>query len=187
MSSIFSANCMAHLESQVQVDRCDCPSTPTVPGHAYHPRLWATLHHMRHHLLWHEHRGEQCTVWRVRRCRSSHRTSFLSSVIMSLCATRAHAVSFLKGITFNLIIIRVNDGTASERGFTTTSNSPEHNAPSYPLQFMHTATYNSEIPTFHVPAEVSVEVEVTRHSDDDDDDSRLTKAGHEPWKGGEAV
>ena len=116
---------------------------------------------------------------------SLHFTSF--SFHLSLISRRTLTEHTEQGITFNLIIIRVNNGMSPENNFTSSGGGTPHAAPSYPLQFMHTATMNSEIPTFHTPAEVSVEVEVTRHSDDDGESGYTTKAGHEPWKGGEAV
>lgn len=89
------------------------------------------------------------------------------------------------GITFNLIIIRVNNGTAADaEQFTTTTGLPARSAPSYPLRFLHTQTLDP--PTFTIPAEVGVEVEVTQHHDDDDQERSFTKARHS-WKGADGL
>ncbi|PSR99323.1 hypothetical protein PHLCEN_2v4136 [Hermanssonia centrifuga] len=79
------------------------------------------------------------------------------------------------GITFNMIIIRVNNGTASEGISWNTSALPQ----SYPLRF-----YNNTVdPTFTVRTEVGVEVEVSQIRDTD---SRVVKSDG-PWKGAPGV
>lgn len=85
------------------------------------------------------------------------------------------------GITFNLIIIRVNDGTAPECQFTTTSGLGR-TAPGYPLRFVHTATRDA---AFSLPAEVSIAVEVSQHREgaDDDDDEQERSFSKPPARG----
>ena len=82
-----------------------------------------------------------------------------------------------------MIIIRVNNGTAPECQFTTTSGAPGRTAPSFPLRFVHTATLDR--PAFTLPAEVEIAVEVSHHREGDDDDEQersFTKAPRVEWK-----
>ncbi|EKM60639.1 uncharacterized protein PHACADRAFT_246673 [Phanerochaete carnosa HHB-10118-sp] len=92
------------------------------------------------------------------------------------------------GITFNLIIIRVNNGTAAEAKQFTTTSGALHSIRSFPLRFLRTQTLDQTAFTLPVeatlPTEVGVEVSVSQHRDEEDEDERrsITKR-RDSWEG----
>lgn len=86
-----------------------------------------------------------------------------------------HRNSTPQGIAFNLIIIRVSNGTAPDGlPFSTSSGLP---STTYPMHFLNTSI---NPPTFTVRTEIGVEVEVSRVTEHD---GEVVKADDEPWKG----
>ena len=81
----------------------------------------------------------------------------------------------MQGIAFNLIIIRVSNGTAPDGiPFSTSSALP---STTYPLHFINTTITP---PTFTVRTEVGVEVEVSRVTERD---GEVIKTDDEHWNG----
>ena len=83
----------------------------------------------------------------------------------------------MQGITFNLILIRVHNGSAPDVEYSTTGN-----VPSFPLRFVHT-TSTADPRSLGTAAEVGIDVEVNTHTDTDQEDS-FTK---DPWKRGTSL
>ena len=82
--------------------------------------------------------------------------------------------SLLQGITFNRIIIRVHDGTASDASqFAATTLSHDFRV-SYPLRSMQTHT------TRTMPTEIGVEIEVDQMTDGENS-IRNDKTPDSPW------